>query len=465
MSASGPTAAPARRGPETYAVQGSRRSLDVAALDRWALMAVCVVGAMIPWYTLRLFPLLTIGNATINLVDALVGVAVLLALPRIVGAIRRRTPAALWITAFLVFMTVPFLMGMRDPDAAFYALREARGLAFYALALAFVAGGYHAEDYRAFAAAFVIGAAVSAAAVFAHVEGYLPIPGYPDELLKLQGWTGGVLLVKYLEWITPAVAFLLGLVGVLTARGRGAAAGWTLASFILAWYILATAERFIQGVAAFAAVMVVAVSGLRAIRLRPLAVVGAVCLIAAALALGSVTGGRWISRWASFGAMRWGLIASDGSLAFRVHEVAASIPLVKRNPVFGTGLGTRLPTGGPTPSEAQSAWHYVSAGYGYLLIRSGVTGLLLFLAMNAWALRVAWRRAHARPGGAGWPAATIGAMGLVTLLVANLLHPVVDIPEGVIAFSLFFGMIASVDDGRVAGATGRLPAAPARSMR
>ncbi|HXX40600.1 MAG TPA: hypothetical protein VEP50_21005, partial [bacterium] len=393
-------------------------------------MAVCVVGAMVPWYTLRLFPLVTIGGASINLLDALVGVAVLLALPRIFDAIRHGLPEALWVGAFLLFMTVPFATGMRDPDAAFYALREARALAFYALALAFVAGGYRPNDYRAFAAAFAVGATVAAVAVFAHVEGALKIPGYPDELFKLQGWTNGVLLVKYLEWITPVVAFLLGLAGVVTARNRGALAGWTVVSFITAWYILATAERFIQGVAGFAALMVVAVSGVRVTRIRPLVVVGVICLILAALVLGSVTGGRWISRWASFGAMRWTLIASDGSLAFRMHEVAASIPLVGRDPVFGIGLGTRLPTGGPTPGQALSPWHYVSSGYGYLLIRSGVTGLLLFLAMNLWALWVAWRRVLESRTGVEWPAPMVGAMGLITLLAADLLHPAVDIPEG-----------------------------------
>src|SRR5690348_13278860 len=107
---------------------------------RWSLVAVVALGAALPWYSLRLAPVLTVGNAKVNLLDALVMVAVLLAVPQIVRSICRRDPPILWTCAFMLGTVIPSIIGVRDPQASFFAIRGARGLAFYAITLAFAAG-------------------------------------------------------------------------------------------------------------------------------------------------------------------------------------------------------------------------------------------------------------------------------------------------------------------------------------
>jgi hypothetical protein len=66
-------------------------------------------------------------------------------------------------------------------------------------------------------------------------------------------------------------------------------------------------------------------------------------------------------------------------------------------------------------------------------------GLFLFVGMVATAIRAGWRNACLSPK-REWPAAAVGVAGIITLVALNVLYPAVDTPEGVIAFSLFYGM-------------------------
>ncbi len=196
-----------------------------------------MVGAMIPWYALQLFPLFTVGTAKVNLLDALAACAVLLAFPAIVRSLRDGDREVLLVCSFIAYMVIPFTIGLHDPGGQFKAIREARAIAFYALALAFVTGRYQPVDFRKFGAAYVAGTTIAVTAVFLHVFTHVALPGYP---------AGAVRGVRYLEWTVPVVGFVLSLAGALTARSRAAQLPWIGSSIFIAWYALATAERFIQ---------------------------------------------------------------------------------------------------------------------------------------------------------------------------------------------------------------------------
>jgi hypothetical protein len=61
--------------------------------------------------------------------------------------------------------------------------------------------------------------------------------------------------------------------------------------------------------------------------------------------------------------------------------------------------------------------------------------------MVAVVLNAAWLRIRGGRDDAVWPGARVGLVGIVALLALNLVHTVVDTPDGALAFSLFFGMI------------------------
>jgi len=89
----------------------------------------------------------------------------------------------------------------------------------------------------------------------------------------------------------------------------------------------------------------------------------------------------------------------------------------------------------------------IASGYGFLLIKTVVLGRLLYLTMAASVVRAGWAQSRAGRDDAAWPGARVGIVGIAALLVLNLTHTVVDIPEGAIAFSLFFGMIMAGVNG------------------
>ncbi len=416
---------------------------------RWSLVAVVTVGAALPWYSLRLAPVLTVGNAKVNILDALVMVAVLLAVPQIVRSICRRDPPILWTCAFMLGTVIPFIIGVRDPQASFFAIREARGLAFYAITLAFAVGCYRAKHFRLFADAYVLGALIAVFAVFLHTNWRIPVPGYPDQFMFVVGGPGTVAAVIYLEWTTPVVAFMLGLVEFMMAGSARAMAGWGAAAVMFAWYVLAASERFAQILLIIAAVAALAVPTGRSRRARRLGAAGVI--LAAAFLLGvAALRSPSLRTWTHLTAIRWSVAFSDGSLSYRIRESIAGLRLAAHNPLIGVGLGTAIPIA--PPAGPVEPWHYLSTGYAYLLVRTGVLGFLLYSSMVGTALTFGWRYREVEPPCA-WPMRNVGIAGMLILLTANVLHPVVDIPESVIAFGLFFGMLVSPP----AGAGRRIP--------
>ena len=140
---------------------------------------------------------------------------------------------------------------------------------------------------------------------------------------------------------------------------------------------------------------------------------------------------------------------SEGSVSALHRELAAGLRQVAAHPLVGGGLGAMVLH--EDPDHRDVAWPYVSDGFGYLLIKAGILGLLLYTGMIVAVLRVGSRKA-CLPTTGEWPAADVGVIGLGTLLSLNVLYPAVDTPEGVIAFSLFYGMIMT-DERTVRGSS------------
>ncbi len=438
----------------------------LGAVRRWGLLAVVGVGAMVPWYTLRLVPLVSIGTAKINLLDALVGVAVLASLPAVAPLVRSRNGPVLWVLVFTLYMLVPLAVGLRDPDAAPRAIREFRALAFYALALAFVAEGSSGSDFRMFPRAFVIGACVAIAAVFVHLRWLVPLPGYAaDTVLAPAGFAvqsfswnehlsveptipvaaGVGYRADYLEWTVALVAFVLSLGGMLSASSRPARILWGISVSATTWYLLVSGARSPQIAAVCAAIVMLGASARGHPRIRRALIGGTVLalVVAAAVAMGvrlpAVV--RPLAGPAGTTVLRWSEALSDASIQLRMKEIAVSLPAFARHPIVGEGLGGAIPI--PEFVWKGQVPRVIASGYGYLLIKTGVVGFLLYVAMVGSILRLGWRQIRNSAGGLSRPDAVVGVVGIAALLVLNLVHPVVDIPEGAIAFSLFFGMIVA----------------------
>ncbi len=413
-------------------------------LQRWFLLAVLAVGAMMPWYTLRLFPVLTLGSAKINPLDGLVACAVLLGAPAVVRGFWRGDREGLWVLAFLLSMLVPLLIGLLDSQSVFYAVRESRALAFYALALAFAAGGYGSRDFYTFAAAYVAGTVIAIVAVFSHVHWHVPLPGFPDALLVPSGLAyRGV--VRYLDWTVPSIAFMLSLAGTLAAPSLRARLAWGASLPCLVWYLIAMHERTTQGIGMVAAIVLIGIPGTGGLKFHRVAFLGATLAVIIALGLGVVAGPRWVSGPAQIMLWHWSHAVDDDSLRQRIRELRAGFPRFERHPLSGEGLGA-IVSDKPPDGRPGGPWRYIASGYGFLLVKTGLVGFGLYVAMIGIALRRAWHRLRHERGGGAWPLATIGVAGLGVLLALNLVHPVVDIPEGAIAFSLFFGMLVSREE-------------------
>ncbi|HLY21483.1 MAG TPA: O-antigen ligase family protein [bacterium] len=428
-----------------------------------SLLVLLFAGAMLPWYTLRTMPLLTIGTAKINLVDGLAACAVLLAArPILRSVLVEREAPLLLLSGFILYMAVPLAIGLHDAGARATAVREARGLAFYALGLAFAAPRYRPADLRAFAAAYAGGTVVAVAAVFVHLRWLVALPGYtPDALLAPAGFTvqsfswnehvspmptiavaaAAGYRIDYLDWSVPLVALLLAVAGALTASVRLKTAAWAAAALAAGWYLLVSGARSPQivGLAAAAAIAV-ALGRRHAARRRVLAGIAIAVVLAGGLLVARPAGVlRGISGPLRTTVLRWGQAGGDDSLRLRVKEVAVSLPAFARHPIFGEGLGGVIPirefaVEGITPRS-------IASGYGFLLVKTGLAGFALYLAVVVAVLRAAWLRIRSGRDNAVWPGARVGLVGIGALLALNLVHTVVDTPDGALAFSLFFGMI------------------------
>lgn len=450
---------------------GGRDQLWV--LRRWGLLAVVVVAAMVPWYTLRLFPLATFGTAKVNLLDVLAGAAVLAALPSIIAVVRDRNGPVLSVLAFMAYLLIPFAIGLRDPEAAPHAIREFRALAFYALAPAFAAEAFSSSEFRAFPKAFVAGACVAIAAVFVHLRWLVGLPGYThDTLLAPAGfvvqslsWNEHVPVAPtipiaaglgyradYLEWTVPFAAFALSVGGLLLAPARRERLLWAVPVVATSWYLLASAARSPQVVALGAAVALCSVRWRGSRRGRQMLTAGTALVIllagAAAMGLRAPAGVQSVAGPADTTLRRWSEVFTDASLRLRAKEIKVSLPVFVRHPIIGEGLGGAIPI--PEFAVQGQVPRVIASGYGFLLVKTGLAGLLLYALMVGNILRFGWRRIR---NGAGLaPAALIGVVGITALMILNLVHPIVDIPEGVIAFSLFFGMIMTAAPGAAGGA-------------
>jgi hypothetical protein len=396
---------------------------------------------MVPWYTLRLFPVVAIGTAKFNLLDALGVAAVILALPLIAHEFLRGPHEPWWVCAFLAYMAIPLAAGILNPGAAFFAIREARPLAFYALATIFAWADFDASEFQRFAGIYVAGTLMAIAAVFAHVRWLLPLPGYPERIVNPGEFTTAWLGVKYLEWTVPVVAFTFSLTSALAARSIRVRLLWTIASLMVAWYALATTERFMQGLIIGITVVVTSLPAFGGRRFRRLTVIVLIVAVAGALGLGAVRGPSWLSHPATITLWRWSQWTSDNSLRFRITEFVGGISRFSQHPLAGEGLGGVVLPQGPDPSSGP--WRYDSSGYGFLLVKTGLIGFALYLGMVATAVRRGWRRRQEQGSHDAWPDVIVGLVGLGALLVFNLLYPTVDTPEGAIAFSLFYGMLVS----------------------
>lgn len=412
----------------------------LATPRRWALLAVMAVGAAMPWYALREFPLVSLGAATINILDALVGCAVLLALPAIGAALRKKDPAVLAVLAFLGYMVIPLVLGpLRDPGARFYAVREARGLAFYTLALAFVAGGYTPRDYQRFAAAYVAGAMAAIVAVFIHLLWHVPLPGYPAMIASTPAAQAGI-IARYLEWTVPVVAFLFCLAGVLRRAPLARRAWWAAGLCATVWYLITMHERTPEAVALSVAILLMLLPSLGGFTWSRAVITAAGLVAIVGIGLGVIPAPPWL-RSPAHGFLRGWLQATNGdpSVQIRMRELRSALPIFLSHPVFGGGLGSIVAA--RPPDFPGGPWRYIAPGYGYLLVKTGIVGFALYLAMVAVAIRRGTETLRAGVETENWPQWSIAMVGMIALLALNLTHTVADIPEGAIAFSLFFGML------------------------
>ncbi len=424
-----------------YRSHATLRASYAVLLRAW-LTATIALGAMVPWYTLSLFPVLTIGSAKVNALDVAVAGAVCLALPAILGGVRAGAPALLWLSAFVGYMVIPFVQGLGTSQAAFFAIRESRALAFYALAAVFATGGFRPVDYRRFAIAYVGGCLVAVVAVFAHVRWSVPIPGYPNVTWSAVSLSStGAAGVVYLEWTVLVVAFPLSMIGALTSPRRALVIGWTLAALLLTWYVFATSERFILVLLIATAATTVSIPMFRGIRLRRVAVVAVVLAVIVGAGITAVAGPYWIVHPAKTSLWRWSNVLVDDSFGFRFQEVVEGFPRFAQHPISGLGLGSLIRL--HDPYNPGHTWPYASSGYVFLLYKTGLVGLALYLGMTAFAFATALRHPSTLTVPETWPVGLVGVIGLGLLLALNFLYPSVDVPEGAIAYSLFYGMIVS----------------------
>jgi hypothetical protein len=406
-----------------------------AALE-WSLAAVLLVSSMMPWYALRVFPIVALKGGTLNVLDGLTAVATVLTIPSVIAGLRGGVSALWWVCAFLAYLAVPFAVGVSNPATAFLAWREARPLAMYALALAFTVSPGEPGRFHRLCTVYVAGTLIAVFAVAAHLGWHVPLPGYPRTVA--QTWGAGNII--YLDWTVPLIAFLLSLTNLLTARPGPARAAWAGATAVVTWYALNMGERFVEFLFVGLALTVTSLPPFGGGKPWRLAVIAVVMAYVLAVGTGMVGGPVWISGPSHYAVWHWSRTLSDDSLHFRLQELAEGFPRFLHHPLEGEGLGGLIIA--VNPRSHGGSWPYISSGYGYLLVKTGLLGFLFFVGAAVMAVRqgLGQVRTGVNRDGA-WPAALVALLGIGTLLALNLLYTAADTPEGVIAFSLFYGMI------------------------
>jgi hypothetical protein len=404
-----------------------------AALPRWLLFAVTAVAAMVPGYTLRVFPLLTIRGAKINLEDFLVLAAVASAVPLILRAVRTGQREVLWVPAFVLYMAVPFGIGLRDPGGTFLAVREFRPLSFYLAAAAYACVGLGRKDFHALAATYVASTCVAAVTVFLQLFGVIALPGNQPV---------APFVARYLEWTVPVVAFTLALGGAFTDETRRARLMWAASLPLLVWYLVAMQERTTQGLALAIAVVLPLLRPFGTPSVRRVGLYAASAALVLSYGTGILQRPVWIALPVTHMVAHWSRAATDTSMLQRVVEFRTALPRFLHDPGFGVGLGG-VTDAVPPDNGPGGPWRYMSTGYGFLLIKTGLIGFGMFVWIAVTALRVALRRRDDVGERPAWPRFGIAAAGLIVLLALNIFHPAVATEEGAIAFALFYGMVMS----------------------
>ncbi len=168
-------------------------------------------------------------------------------------------------------------------------------------------------------------------------------------------------------------ALMLFLAVGLAYRSRPAAAASTL---------LITAGLWIAGsrtalVAAFATATFAAISGQWVARRRL-----AILAVLALLAVGGFAAWKWYPEGRN--------ASSDAALNARIELAQAGLKLAREQPVFGIGFGRFYAESERYADQRENAHN----NYIQILAESGVTGLLLFLAVIVFAMRQSWRCAN-----------------------------------------------------------------------
>jgi hypothetical protein len=87
-------------------------------------------------------------------------------------------------------------------------------------------------------------------------------------------------------------------------------------------------------------------------------------------------------------------VGEDLSYAGRMAEMQSILAIVKQHPVLGGGMGSEVSYYDPAFPHVFGTVAYVDNGWGFILLKMGLTGLFVFVAMLWSFLRFAAR---------GWP--------------------------------------------------------------
>lgn len=420
-------------------------SISLTALRRrvawYCLAALMLVNALLPWWTLSAFPILSIGAAKVHLVDVLTAAVVLGAIPEVVAKLKRSAPV-LASVGFVVYLTIPFVFALGDTQQLFYAVREARPLTYHLLVAAIVALNLSSRRLSRLATLYIAGALGAVLLTFLHVKGILSLPGYrpqggplPTGIDLIEAAEG--FRVFYLEWTVVLVAAILIVVRLLQSTSLAVLSTRLLYLTAIVWYQVASAGRYLQ------LVSLAAIAGLLALmaRRRALILLGLTVLILGAGFLVAVgVGAPWARNTTETTLVRWTEWRSDESLGRRTTEARLIAAVLKESPVIGRGLGGALDVPGYDLSLGR--YVYIHSGYAAVALKSGLLGLALYLTLLAVLFRTAMRGlARSAPPDVR-AMRVVGLVGLASLTLLQLLHPVVLIPEGAIALALFSGMVA-----------------------
>jgi hypothetical protein len=206
------------------------------------------------------------------------------------------------------------------------------------------------------------------------------------------------------------------------------------------WYLVAMQERTTQGLAVLIAIVLPLFRPFGTPSGRRFAVYAALAALVFVYAAGILQRPAWIALPVRQMIGHWSRADTDTSMLQRVVEFRSALPRLGHDPWFGVGLGG-VTDAVPPDNGPGGPWRYMSTGYGFLLIKTGLIGLALFVWIAAAMLVAAFRRSRDLGADHVWPRFEIAAAGLLALLALNLLHPAVATEEGAIAFGLFYGMI------------------------